>query len=261
MHPLQPATVAYNTIAREKKQPTPKKALYNAYEGDLCGRQLSETVDAFLARCPPLTTPTATYGPWLRIGNPYTSFRRTNEDQAGFMARGREILQDFNTVKTGIEASMAGKSKAAITRKLTPLRKQLETDLLTTAKEKGCSTGKWMLFPHPDEVNSIWSLIATATVNDELGLAAKVAAADENEPDKARLICVYTEDFEDKVDVRRVLERLYEMGACNRNGAIAEGKVIYYKTDAYTYLDIVGGNEWGLRDSLYSSREILGEGR
>ena len=111
-----------------------------------------------------------------------------------------------------------------------------------------------MLFPSPDQVNSAWSLVATATANDELGIAAKVGA-DEGDPDKARLICVYTVDFEDKMDVKRVLEKLYEMKLCNRNGAMAEGKAIYYKADAYTYLDILGGNEWGLKASLYSSRE------
>lgn len=258
MHPFQPATIAYTTVAKAAENPPQTKPLYNAYEGDLCGRQLSETVPAFLARCPPLTTHVSTYGPWIRIGNPYTTFRHANEDQQGFMIRGRELLEDFSSVKAGIEASMAGKSKVAITRKLMPLRKQLEIDILAAAREHGCTSGKWMLFPHPDYVNSFWSLVATATANDELGIAAKVAA-DEGDPDKARLICVYTENFEDKADVKRVLERLLAMGLCNRNGAMAEGRTIYYKVDAYTYLDIMGGNEWGLKASLYSSREILGE--
>ena len=155
---------------------------------------------------------------------------------------------------------MADKTKVAITRKLTPLRKQLETDLLAAAKEHGVTCGKWMLFPHPDDVNSTWSRVATNTVKNELGIAAKVAAL-EGEPDKARLICVYTENFEDKKDVLRVLEKLLELGLCNRNGAIADGRAIYYKTDAYTYLDIMGGNEWGLKASLYSSREILAKGK
>ncbi len=261
MHPSQPATIAFANMAREAKNPTPK-VLYNAYEGDLCGRQLSEIVPEFLARCPPLTTHMANLGPWIYIGNPQTNFRHTNEDRQGFMVRGCEVLQDFDSVKAGIEASMAGKAKTTITRKLTPLRKRVQTDLLAAAQEKGCTSGKWMLFPSPDHVNSSWSLVATATANDELGIAAKVAAYDgDDDPSKARLICVYTENFEDKEDVKRVLERIYAMGLCNRNGAIAEGKAIYYKTDAYTYLDITGGNEWGLRASLYSSRELLAEGK
>jgi len=32
---------------------------------------------------------------------------------------------------------------------------------------------------------------------------------------------------------------------------------IYYKADAYTYLDIKGQNEWRLKASMYSSRDLL----
>ncbi|KKZ67062.1 hypothetical protein EMCG_07233 [[Emmonsia] crescens] len=34
---------------------------------------------------------------------------------------------------------------------------------------------------------------------------------------------------------------------------------IYYKCDAYTYLDIVGGNSFGLKASMHSNTEILGK--
>ena len=51
------------------------------------------------------------------------------------------------------------------------------------------------------------------------------------------------------------------MGLCNRNGALAEGRAIYYKADAYTYLELNSGNEYGLKASMFSSREILGEGK
>ena len=260
MHASQPATIALTTIAKEAKTPSRPKELYNAYEGDLCGRQLSETVPEFLARLPPLTTHMSVQGPWIYIGNPHTSFRRTNEHRQAFIARGQELLEEYDSLKAGIEASMAGKAKATITRKLTPHRKKLELDLLAAAKEKGCITGKWMLFPNPEDVNHAWKLVATATANNELGLAAKVAA-DEGDPTKARLICAYTDNFEDKADVKRVLQKLIDMGLCNRNGALAEGRAIYYKADAYTYLEIMGGNEWGLKASMFSSRDILGEGK
>jgi hypothetical protein len=54
-------------------------------------------------------------------------------------------------------------------------------------------------------------------------------------------------------DVRRVLQGLVDLdlvGPDNPRG-------IYYKCDAYTYLDINSGNEYGLPASLYSSRELL----
>lgn len=247
-------------MAQIASAPQSATALYNMYEGDASGRQLSETVAAFLTRLPPLTTQMMVDGPWIYIGNPHYSFRHTSEDRRCFKIRGQEILQDFDIKKAGLEALMAGRPKSAINKQLTPRRKQLERDLLAAAKEKGCSSGKWMLFPDLDHVNSAWSLVATATAENELGLAAKVGT-DEGDPNRARLICVYTENFEDKADLKRVLERLYAMGLVNQKGAFGEGKPIYYKADAYTYLDIMGGNEWGLKASLFSSRDILGEGK
>ena len=154
---------------------------------------------------------------------------------------------------------MSGKAKGVITKKLTSMRKQLELDIFALAKEKGCVSGKWMLFPSPEQVNRCWSLVAHGTANGELGFAAKVATDSGSEA--ARLICIYTEDFGDKADVKRVLERLLGMGLVNRNGAITEGWAIYYKADAYTYLDIMSKNVWGLKPSLYSSRDVLAGGR
>ncbi len=58
-----------------------------------------------------------------------------------------------------------------------------------------------------------------------------------------------------------MLERLLALELVNRNGAMGEGYAIYYKADAYTYLDIMSKNEWGLKPSLCSSREMLGEGK
>ena len=115
-----------------------------------------------------------------------------------------------------------------------------------------------MLFPTPSDVTIHWSLVAKATVAGELGHAAKVATNDGTQ--NARLICIYTPDFSDKKDVKRVLERLVAMGLCNRNGARAEGHAIYYKADAYTYLELNSANEFGLKTSMFSSREVLGKG-
>jgi hypothetical protein len=196
-------------------------------------------------------------GPWIFIANPSSIPHR--EDRAGFMARGQQLLEDYEAVAKGIEASMPGKAKGTITRNLTPLRKQLELDILAAAKEKDCVSGKWMLFPSPSQVNHCWSLVAKGTAAGELGHAAKVATDDGSA--SARLICIYTDSFNDKEDVKRVLERLLALELVNRNGAMGEGYAIYYKADAYTYLDIMSKNEWGLKPSLYSSREMLGEGK
>ena len=229
------------------------------YEGMSAGRQLSETVTSFLSRLPPLTTPVANHGPWIYVADPHAKSRPTDEDRAGLIERGQEMLEDFEATRAGIEASMAGKAKSAIGRKLTPLRKRLEADLLAAARETGCTSGKWMLFPMPDDVNRVWSLVATATAAGKLGHAAKVATDTGSGDVTPRLICVYTDDFSDAGDVRRVLGRLVDMGLVPRRGPMGEGRGIYYKADAFTYLGIDSKNGWGLKASLFASKDVLAE--
>ncbi len=249
------SVIATNAIANSASAP---KMLYNPYDGSPAGRQLSETVASFLSRLPPFSTQINNHGPWIFIANPRSKSRPTDEDLAGLMCKGQEILEDFSATKAGIEASMAGKAKSTIGKKLTPLRKQAEADLYATAKENGYTSGKWMLFPMADDVNRIWSLVATATAEGELGQAAKVAT-DDGSGNAARLICIYTEDFSDKEDVRRVLERLVRMGLVMKKGPMGEDRGIYYKADAFTHLGVDSKNEWGLKASLYSSKDVLAE--
>ncbi|KAI4609952.1 hypothetical protein J4E83_008517 [Alternaria metachromatica] len=68
-----------------------------------------------------------------------------------------------------------------------------------------------------------------------------------------KAICVYTKDFLDADDVLRVLHELETMGLIN------VGRTIYYKPDAYTYLDLrrETAAEYGLQASLYNSRTLL----
>ncbi|CAF9907149.1 hypothetical protein IMSHALPRED_005451 [Imshaugia aleurites] len=258
-HDTELSVIASTAMAQASTSTPASKKAYNPYEGDSAGRQLSETVPSFLSRLPPLTTHVDNHGYWIYIADPHSKARPTDEDRAGFMERGREILEEFEGTRAGIEASMAGKAKSAIGRKLTPLRKQAEADLYAAAKEKGCTSGKWLLFPMADEVNRIWSLVATATAAGELGHAAKVATDDGSGNVAPRLICVYTEDFSDKRDVRRVLERLFNMGLVNRKGPMGEERGIYYKADGFTYLGIESKNDWGLKASLFYSKDVLAE--
>ena len=178
-----------------------------------------------------MTTSASIGSPWIYIANPHSPSLATAEDWAGFNAKGTELLDAHSAARADIEASMPGKAKGAITRKVTPLRKQLEIDLLAAAKERKCTTGKWMLFPTVEEVDYVWGKVAKGTAEGELGIAAKVAAAeDEGEVDggKRRLICVYTKDFEDAEDVKRVLLKLKEMGLLRGEDG-GEGRGIYYK--------------------------------
>lgn len=146
-----------------------------------------------------------------------------------------------------------------------------------------------MLFVEPAFVNEVWERVAQATARNELGIAAKVAPREERGSARERLVCIYTYDFRDRDDIARVLHRLRQLELVRDR---ATGKYIYYKagrclvfspfslvffpllsgtfvrrdracslikyTDAFTYLGIGSGNPWGLRASLYSSKDIFG---
>ncbi|KAL8925161.1 MAG: hypothetical protein Q9208_003666 [Pyrenodesmia sp. 3 TL-2023] len=256
-HPyLLPVVAAASRAKAEAASTSSSKPLYNPYKGLVNARQLEESVLDFLQRLPPLTTPVSKDCPWIFIANPHASSRPTDKDQGAYRLAAEEMLEEFTQKKEDIEKSMAGKAQSSITRKLTPLRKALEEKLLAKAKEKSFTTGKWMLFPSPEDVNSRWAVIAEATVNRELGIAAKVAP-DNGEGDRTpRLICVYTKDFSDIEDVKRVLGRLVELGLVKK-----EERGIYYKADALTEMGINSGNEYGLKPTLYSSKDLLGGGK
>lgn len=117
-----------------------------------------------------------------------------------------------------------------------------------------------MLFPTEDDVTQTWRTVCEAMIENKLGEQAKVAIEDHSRrlssPDAPftpnRLICIYTYDFSDLEDVRRVLDELVDLGLVSR-----EGRGIYYKCDAYTYLGIESNNPYKLKASLYSSSDLL----
>jgi hypothetical protein len=108
-----------------------------------------------------------------------------------------------------------------------------------------------MLFPKIDDVPRYWYKVAEATSDNRLGISAKISTGLDDDR-KERLICVYTKDFSDVDDVRRVLQALVDIDLVSE-----DGRGIYYKCDAYTLLEINSGNEYGLAASLYSSKEML----
>lgn len=109
-----------------------------------------------------------------------------------------------------------------------------------------------MLFPALEDLTRVWRVVVEGTISNRLGSAAKVATDQGGSGE--RLICVYTKDFRDERDVLRVLNELVSLGL-----VYSGGKGIYYKSDAYTYLDIYAKNaaDYGLQASVYSSQKML----
>ena len=117
-HHLQLLVIAHAAIAKMAASTSKPQEAVNRYEDYPSGRHLSETVEAFLRRLPPLSTSVTDYGPWIYCANPYASKGNGPEDQATLVRRGRQLLKEFTALKAGIEASVPGKSKGVITRQV-----------------------------------------------------------------------------------------------------------------------------------------------
>lgn len=159
------------------------------------------------------------------------------------------MLHDFTARREKMEKENPGATPATITRKMGSFRDQLQDDLLKLAVQNNVTSGKWMLFPSDEDYPRWWRVVVEATSEGNLGPTSK--ASTHNEADPYNLIYIYTYDFKDRDDVQRVLEVLVSLGLC------PQGKVLYYKCDAYTHLDIMSTNPYRLRASLYSSKEIF----
>jgi len=97
-------------------------------------------------------------------------------------------------------------------------------------------TGKWMLFlPDLNEHDRQWPLLKQALNDGLLGISMKASTSISTRRDDS-LTCIYTKDFRDIEDVKRVLVSLRNMGYLER---------LNYKADAQTHARISG--------SLYSS--------
>jgi Domain of unknown function (DUF1917) len=79
-----------------------------------------------------------------------------------------------------------------------------------------------------------WELIRLATEQGRLGISAKAETARPNElagSQRTKLICVYTRDWQDHGDVRRILQQLRVLGVTTR---------LSYKTDQATASGVYG---------------------
>ena len=232
-------------------QPTLCTKPLNPYEGDLMAKQLHEKVEDFLARLPASTTSVSS-GPWIWVANPHSSPQRRRSDVVSLRESGGKLLAELRERRLKYEAKYSEKAPAAVTRAMKADREWLEQSIVRLAQKTNVISGKWMLFPSSAYVDNVWRKVVTATSEGMLGCSAKVATDDGS--GKPRLICIYTEDFSNKEDVKRVLRQLEELRLV-KSGQEEQG--IFYKCDAYTHLDIMNGNEYKIKASLYASKELF----
>jgi len=76
-------------------------------------------------------------------------------------------------------------------------------------------SGKWLIFVNPKRLDTVWRKIKYATENGKLGYESKTATAKHNSlagKSKQKVICVYTYDWTDEEDVKRVRYELKNLG-------------------------------------------------
>lgn len=229
-------------------------------------RRRSETVEAFLTRLRPSSSHFSIHGPWLWMHN-YNlnrSARTPHYDESLVKGLGFSLLDEYKAFEDKTRAAMPDKAQATITRKLTPEKQKLEAALRKTAVDLNCVSGKWMLFPHVDDIDRIWRAVCKGVDDGKLGPTAKIATNGQDarslREENLRLICVYTRDFSDQKDVRRVLDALIELGLVKRPADDA-GNGIYYKCDAWTLWELGSGNDYKIKASMYGSKEMLSGGK
>lgn len=89
-------------------------------------------------------------------------------------------------------------------------------------------SGKWLIFAPISQIDEVWMKIKLATEDGRLGDLAKVATAKPNPiatNPGVKVICVYTYDWTDEADVKRVRQELRALGITSK---------IPYKTDEDT---------------------------
>ncbi|KAH6644411.1 hypothetical protein C7974DRAFT_20104 [Boeremia exigua] len=233
----------------------PYREMFNPMEGQPFSWQLGESAEAFVKRVSPLTTSAATCE-WIWVANPYRDPRDKSVAPrvAAFKDRGTKLLADSLQKRTEIEEKGRIGPRSTVTRAWNQETKTLQQSLTKLAVETGVLSGKWMLFPKAEEVTRTWRSVVEAVIADRLGPMAKVAPEDGKDE---RLICIYTKDFRDEEDVLRVLQELEDMDL------LRHGRSIYYKSDAFTYLDLysASANKYGLQASLYASQKMLAAAR
>jgi hypothetical protein len=217
----------------------------NSWESD------HETMLEFLRRLPVADPATADVGPWLWVRcSRELQDRNSLKDLDTFVEIAGPLIDGLLEQRREVEQQNPGKAVGTITRKMGPYRDQLEVDLLKTATKHNVTSGKWMLFPMSDDLPLVWRLVAEATAAGKLGPVSKVGTWEPTHATKPTVICVYTKDFSDLTDVKRVLSNLIELNI------VSKATKISYKCDAYTHLGIMSENLLKLRASLYSSEEI-----
>lgn len=132
--------------------------LSNPYEGLSCARQLEESADVFLQRLPPSRTRLSEETPWIYVANPFRKVAKRIKEKSGdvategppgdesewskFVVHGNQLLEKLKILQNEINKENYGKTKATITKKINVERDKIVKEMLDTAIDLHCTSGK-----------------------------------------------------------------------------------------------------------------------
>lgn len=103
------------------------------------------------------------------------------------------------------------------------------------------AAGKWLLYRAPEAIDDLWPQLKESVQAGRLGISMKASTPVTGVQEAAGLICVYTKDWRDIADIRRVVAGLRALGITDR---------LYYKADAQTLIGISGSVYCSPRDTV-----------
>jgi hypothetical protein len=206
----------------------------------------------FLNELPPSQVPHNGLGAWIAVHKP-AARNPAAHDSEDEQERHQE---DYADALKDVDSCIAQGTRVAAEVKNKCIRRILEI-----AKQRGCTSGKWMLQLSYGDGDAIWRKIATATVEGRLGCSAKISPAGGSTKhitsDELLLCCIYSSDFTDKPAVKRLLHSLEtELEGMGSGGADIEVKW-GFKPDVYTELGIYSNNDRGkkLGVAIYPAKD------
>lgn len=122
--------------------------------------------------------------------------------------------------------------------------------------------GKWMIFVPIDQVDAAWELVSAAVREGRLGPSAKVSTAKPNPNARdlsRRVVIVYTADWRDEDDVRRVLCGLRDLGFMGKLSYKADATTLAgrYGSGVASYISDAGSRTF--RDGAQRGRPTSGQ--
>ena len=236
-HGEPPPAPAPAPAAAARKAAVPRRHLSIAQrvgdDGRIHWRSNDESIESFLAATAPSRV-SSRDAAWIQVEN-------ITWDSPGYGMRAG------NFDPSAYQAVLAARLRAIEQKRDKETKAECVKDLLRIATQQGYTTGKWLLFAKPEFIDAVWRIVATATANGELGCSAKVSPA-AGVADNV-LICVYVRDFNERSELRRVLDKLMKLMP-------KEGDLKFFfagfKADAFTSLEINAKNVWKLNATLYS---------